>query len=424
MNGARPTVLRILMVSEDIPAANLGGLGKHVVRLGNYLIRQGHTVDLMGWADVEYEPCRREVGFEGRYIPGFTFKGTNWKEHALGAFVPGKRSFRARRIARAILRVAADYDVIHYHGHYPMIGRYIPRGVNFIQTRHDQGSECPIHLRFKRGQICASDNPHDCAECAPNARTGWWREQISAYAVRQYRRHTAASFARHKTVFVSDFLRQAFLRHVPHADSRNMHVVHNFIDSRMLPGARSADPRSVLFVGRIDEAKGVMALLDELEKVGARDLQFDIIGDGPHRASCQERYAAPNVRFHGWRLQAEALTATAEAGRIVVPSILEESCGTTILEGLALGKMVYALKRGGTPELTRYEVRPGQLRLFESMAELAHALVTDDAVLTATTLWPPATFGADIELKADDLLRLYLSTTRASHVGASKLERS
>lgn len=397
--------LRILLVSEDIPAANLGGLGKHVVRLGNYLIRQGHMVDLMGWADVDYEPCRAEVGFEGRYLPGFTFKGTNWKEHALGAFVPGKRSYRARRIARAILRVAGDYDVIHYHGHYPMIGRYIPRGINFVQTRHDQGSECPAHLRFRQGQICTTDDPRICAGCAPHARPGWWREQTSAYAVRQYRRHTAQSFARHKTIFVSGFLQQAFLRHVPGADARNMHVVHNFIDAGTLPPPAAGDANQVLFVGRIDEAKGVMALLDELSKLDTHALQLDIIGDGPYRAACEARHAAPNVRFHGWQLQADALAATAGAGRIVVPSILEESCGTTILEGLALGKTVYALARGGTPELARYAYRPGQLRLFDSMSDLARALVQETT--SALEVRAETVFGADIARLANNVIKLY-----------------
>lgn len=398
------SALRILMVSEDIPADKLGGLGKHVVRLANHLIALGHTVDLMGWADLDYEPCRAEVGFHGRYIPGFTFQGTNWKEHQTGCFVPGKRSFRARRIAQAILRVAGEYDVVHYHGHYPMIGRYIPRHVNFIQTRHDQGSDCPIHLRFRQGQICNSDNPRDCAGCAPNAKPGVLRAQVSVLAVRQYRKHTAEAFARHKTVFVSEFLKQAFLRHVPQADAHNMHVIHNFIDVADLPVPQPGDPRHVLFVGRIDEAKGVMALLDELAGI-EHDLVVDIIGDGPYRAECEARHAAPNVRFHGWKLQVDALLATARAGRIVVPSILEESCGTTILEGLALGKTVYALARGGTPELVRYEYLPGQLKLFDNMCELALALARDTHPLQ--TLSVAHDFGGDIRAKSHELMRLY-----------------
>ena len=60
---------------------------------------------------------------------------------------------------------------------------------------------------------------------------------------------------------------------------------------------------------------------------------------------------------------------------MVVPSIWEEPCGTTILEGLALRKPVLALALGGTPELKRYERWDGQLALFDSMEELVGALV-------------------------------------------------
>ncbi len=405
---AVPTeALRILMVSEDIPAPTVGGLGKHLVRLANHLIQQGHRVDLMGNAVTDYAAHREEVGFDGRFMAGFDFKGANWKEGRSGVFMPGKRSYIARRIARAILRIADQYDVIHYHGHYPMIGRYIPAHINFVQTRHDQGSDCPIHIRFKQGAVCTSSDPRDCAGCAPNAQTGWLREQISAYAVRQYRAHTAQAFARHKTLFVSDFLKQAFLRHVPRTDPRNLHVVHNFIDAHALPAPQAGDPNQVLFVGRIDEAKGVMALLDELSRLDTHAMQFDIIGDGPYRAACEARHAAPNVRFLGWHVQAEALAATAHAGRIVVPSLWEEPCGTTILEGLVLGKPVYALARGGTPELRQYECWPGQLRLFEDLGALARALADDCGKPVPASQALPEMFGADIRAKSLELMRLY-----------------
>jgi glycosyltransferase involved in cell wall biosynthesis len=397
--------MRILLVSEDIPAQNLGGLGKHAVRLGNALIQAGHRVDLMGRRDIDYEPCRDEVGFNGIFIPGFSLAGSGWKEASLGAFIPHKRPAIARRIAHAILKVVDSYDVIHYHGHYPLLGRYIPAHINFVQTRHDQGSECLTHMRFKQGMVCTSSNPRDCAACALNAQSGAWRQALSASAVRQYRAQTAQAFARHKTLFVSDFLRQAFQRHVPQADPRNFHVIHNFIDVGTLPAPQPDDPSHILFVGRIDEAKGVMALLDELAKLDTRALHLDIIGDGPQRAACEARHAAPNVRFHGWKLQTEALAATARAGRIVVPSILEEPCGTTILEGLALGKPVYALARGGTPELKRYEIWPGQLHLFDDLAALARALL--DPAPSVAGLPDVGGFGADVGLLVPQILRVY-----------------
>jgi hypothetical protein len=45
------------------------------------------------------------------------------------------------------------------------------------------------------------------------------------------------------------------------------------------------------------------------------------------------------------------------------------------LEALALGKQVFALNRGGTPELAIYERFPGQLRLFDSLPQLTKTLI-------------------------------------------------
>jgi hypothetical protein len=59
----------------------------------------------------------------------------------------------------------------------------------------------------------------------------------------------------------------------------------------------------------------------------------------------------------------------------VVPSICEEACASTIIEGLLLGKTVFALNLGGTPELQAYESAPMQLRLYPAMVALVEGLL-------------------------------------------------
>src|ERR1017187_1805328 len=113
--------MRILLVSEDIPARQLGGLGRHVVRLGNALLGRGHTVTLMGRADIPYDECASEVGFNGPYIGGFDWRRVGWKEVTLGVFLPFKRPHIAKRIARSILARSGEFDVVHYHGHFPLV---------------------------------------------------------------------------------------------------------------------------------------------------------------------------------------------------------------------------------------------------------------------------------------------------------------
>lgn len=405
--------MRILIVSEDIPAPQVGGLGKHAVRLGNALLARGHAVALMGRSELDYAQCAAEVGFDGPFIGGFDFKRAGWKEHVLGAFLPYKRSHAARRIARAILERAGDFDVVHYHGHLPMVGRYIPPGVNFVQTRHDHGSECLTHVRFRNGRPCTASDARACAGCA-TAEPNVLQREISAAAVRQYRRQSAEAFARHKTIFVSDALRQRFEAVVPGDRSRPGFVVHNFIDLKSLPECLEQElvtarhRRRIVIVARIDEVKGVEAFLEALGRLRAGAVEVEIVGDGPLRTRAERAFASSAVRFLGWCSQAQTLERVLRADAVVVPSIWEEPCGTTILEGLALGKPVFALALGGTPELGRYELWRGQLALFGSMEELVCALADQPLPLGK----PAGGFKADVALMLPRLIAVYQEARR------------
>src|SRR5206468_3289968 len=163
-----------------------------------------------------------------------------------------------------------------------------------------------------------------------------------------------------KTIFVSEFLRQRFDKVVPGDRCRTSFVIHNFIDLKTLPHrvkprSPTAKPRRIVIVGRIDQAKGVAAFLEVLSRQPASGIEVEVVGDGPQRKGTEETFASPSVRFLGWRSQQETLQRILQADAVIVPSILEEAFGMTTLEGLALGKPVFALARGGTLELKQYE---------------------------------------------------------------------
>jgi glycosyltransferase involved in cell wall biosynthesis len=401
--------MKILMVSEDLPGTQIGGLGKHVVTLSNALLEQGHAVDIMGRSDRFHAGSAKEIGFEGRMLPGFDFSRPGWKESQLGFFNPVKRPWFARTIARALLREAGKYDVVHYHGHLPMAGRYVPQGVNFVQTRHDQGSECVIHLRFRQEHVCTTLDARDCAACihpTPNA----LRRSVSGMAVRRYRSETAEAFSRHKTIFVSDFLRRAFLRAVPDADLSRARVIHNFIRYPYLR-ERAAAPSEVgkgevLLVGRLDAGKGFGEFLAQVQGWLPAHARVTIIGDGPLRPRLEQQYAGPQIRFLGWRGYDEVIRMSARSHVLVIPSVWEEPCGTTVLEALALGKQCLALARGGTPELAAYQYYDGQLQLAETMPRLVERLV--ELLGRAPVTVPlPASFPMDVSSAIPRILDFY-----------------
>lgn len=373
--------MKILIVSEDIPYPNMGGLAKHALALARALIRAGHEVDILGGDQHPIEAAGDEGLFGGQFYGELTGHSAGWKETRLGMFIPLRRSMTAKRFARIIMRRAKDYDVIHYHGHLPNVGRYIPAGVNFIQTRHDHGGDCIKHTRFRNGEVCDTPDPRVCASCIA-AHPNLLQQAVSTMAVVRLRKDTARAFRTHKTVFVSDMLKRNFTRTMGNEPWGV--TIHNFIDRGKIEHARRTARKSentgeirLFFSGKIARAKGIEALLNELTPRMPANMSVTIAGDGADEARLRKQYANDSrIRFAGWCTPEQTLEMAASAHAILVPSIWEEPSGTTILEGIMLGKPVFALARGGTPELAAYAGDPKQLKLFPDMRSLAESLTS------------------------------------------------
>jgi glycogen(starch) synthase len=407
--------MRILIVSEDIPYPNMGGLAKHALTLARALIRAGHEVDVLGGDQHPIDVAGEEGNFGGRFFGELNGHLSGWKEIKLGMYLPPRRTWLAQRFARIILRHAANYDVIHYHGHVPNVARLIPEHVNFVQTRHDHGSECLLLTRFRHGEVCESVDPADCASCRtrhPNV----LQRAVSTAAVVRFRREVAESFRRHKTVFVSDKLQRNFSRSLgPGPWGTN---IHHFVDSAALKKLREssrpqADPNEfhIFTAAKLYAAKGVDLFLRELAPHLRSNMRVTVAGDGPLEAQLRTEFAGEKIHFLGWCTPEETIKHAAAANAIVVPSVWEEPFGATTLEGLLLGKPTFALARGGTPELAIYAAAPEQLRLYPDMRSLVMDLVTFDS----HTDFGPAPDGlGGVDNAVQQLLQIYRSPPRHS----------
>lgn len=400
--------MRILIVSEDIPYPNMGGLAKHALNLARALVRAGHDVDLLGTDEHPIDVCGEEGRFGGRFFGELHGQHAGWKEISFGMFIPPKRPAIARRFAKIIMRHAPRYDVVHYHGHIPNVARYLPAHVNFVQTRHDQGSDCFRHTRFRDGDICASLDPTDCASCIrpqPNA----LQRAVSRAAVVRFRREVAESFRMHKTVFVSDMLLRNIARTLGPGPWGT--TVHNFVDRPELERIREAAkalPASsdfqVFIAAKLYPAKGVRQFLAALAPHLPPRMRVTVAGDGSEEQQLRTEFESSQIQFLGWCSPARTLTLAATCTAVVVPSVWEEPCATTVLEGLFLGKPTFALRRGGTPELAIYAADPGQLRLHADMASLVADLVSFDPA-TAYGSAPEGLGSADSAVQ--QLLQIY-----------------
>lgn len=400
--------MKILIVSEDIPNPHLGGLGKHALNLAHALAARGHQVDMMGSANHPIKAHPEQRG-PGAFIAALSGYERGWKQKQLGAFHAWAHRANAAPLRQALLKHAPGYDVVHYHGHLPWVAADLPADMPFLQTRHDQGGDCMLKTRFldrDGGQVCAATDPSACAGCASGSPAGWQRA-LSAHAVRDMRQLTARAYERHATVFVSGFLKRNAERGLGHSFPGV--VVHNAVDAEQLsavaaraaaaPAAHATHaagdaPLRLFSAGALFNYKGFGPMLAALEAAAAqnpRPYQLRLAGSGPLEAGLRQRHAGPHIQFLGWTAYPSVVTELLAADAVLVPSVCEEPCATSILEALALGKTVYALRTGGTPEMAAYaQSAGGQLKLFEDLSSLARAAL--QAPLTSETVAQPQRF--------------------------------
>jgi glycogen synthase len=401
--------MKILIVTEDVPATKLGGAGKHAVLLGNALIEAGNEVELLGSIRSSGEETNND--FAGKLHTKIDFSNTGLKSESLGIFNPMRQLLLAWRVWKSIKQLDyKSFDVIHYHGHISELGLLIPKHVNYVHTLHDQGSECLTKLRFRNGKTCISKSPFDCASCATR-KPNLVQKAISASAVILHRKMSQIAFRKHKAIFVSDFLLKKFIENTGYFSKLQATVIHNFTDANALKIlADSYEPKKesnakpvILVAGRVHITKGQQAFLEAVLDNLLEKVEIRIAGDGPDLSKLKEMHEKRGIKFLGWMSQEDVYRETMVADVCVVPSIWEEPCGTTSLEALTLGKTVFALSLGGTQEQLRYCNYPNQLQLFNDMPSLVNALSLFNHSNVVTNI----IFKANITERLPEIINVY-----------------
>jgi glycosyltransferase involved in cell wall biosynthesis len=135
------------------------------------------------------------------------------------------------------------------------------------------------------------------------------------------------------------------------------------VDARLFhPAARSAEMRArlsdgrpdrklLLTVSRLAPEKNVAFLADVLHQVP--DACLAVVGDGPHRAELERRFAGLNAHFAGYLKGSRLAAAYASADAFVYASETE-TMGNVVLEAMACGCPVVAPRAGGIPALVEH----------------------------------------------------------------------
>ena len=328
--------MRILLVHNRYRSGAPSGENRVVDQEGEALEALGHEVVRFGSSSDEIEqwPVAKKASLPARTI---------W-------------SHQTYRDLKAVLHEHRP-DVVHVHNTFPLLSASVlyacrDARVPVVATIHNYKLACANGSFFRDGAVC-----HDCAGGLPVRAVlhGCYRESRAATAPvalamgvhRQGWRSLVSAY-----IFISASQRD-LLRGSGFAPER-VFVKYNLIPRRSRPQA--ARTPTVVYAGRLDEAKGVPLLMAGwdyyLGKAGEPGLNLVIVGGGPLKDEVAAWASArPSVHMTG-TVSGDRCAELMSRGRaVLLPSAWEETFGLVAVEAMAAGVPPIAAAHGSFTEL-------------------------------------------------------------------------
>lgn len=109
------------------------------------------------------------------------------------------------------------------------------------------------------------------------------------------------------------------------------------------------EKRNYIFVGRLEEGKGIFLLLDIWQKLPTY-FQLNVVGNGPNFKKIINDYSQDNITFHGSLEPNKTQELIKKSKFLINPSFFYETFGLTIIEAFSSGTPVIGLNIGTRPE--------------------------------------------------------------------------
>lgn len=287
--------------------------------------------------------------------------------------------YRAQ-LARAT--AALRPDVVHFHNTFPLLSPSVyyawPNGARpaIVQTLHNYRLVCPAATLMRNGkpcELCVGRFPW------PGVRYACYRAERGATLVTasMVSAHHALGTWAHKVdayIALTPFTRDIFVRGGLPADK--IHVKPNFVAPD--PGIGGTRGRHFLFIGRLEEGKGIRVLL-EAWRTMADAPSLRIVGSGPLQDEVAELARnRPQIELLGQMPHEQVLAELKRAAALIVPMLWYENFPLAVCEAMATGCPVIASDLANVREI----LASGEGGLFFSAGD-AQALVATVASASA-----------------------------------------
>ena len=156
-----------------------------------------------------------------------------------------------------------------------------------------------------------------------------------------------------KIIFISDYERKYFEELISHTKIKKLKnlitIKNGAIDRYAEFEAIKPSPHSLIYLGRLEEYKGIRELIAGFSQVAGKfpEAKLHIYGTGPLSDFCQ-KHSSSKIIYHGFT--DEPLKKISEAEIFILPSYIE-GLSLSLIDATMLGRAIITTNIDGNPEV-------------------------------------------------------------------------
>ncbi|HPV70465.1 MAG TPA: glycosyltransferase [Candidatus Magasanikbacteria bacterium] len=341
--------MKILQINKFL--YNRGGAETHLLDLADLLTAHGQEV---GFFSTQSEK-NRPTPFNRYFTPYVEMRDQkNW----LGKIKTFGHILYSLEVAKKLDLLLKDFqpEVAHLHNIYHHLSPSIlpvlkKHHIPTVMTLHDYKLISPNYRLFDRGQICECVKGGHYFNCVKH-KCVFNNTSASLAAALEMSFHKCLKiYEKNIDLFIapSQFLKNKMVEFGQNPDK--IVVLPNFINLT-LPASHATLGNYLLYTGRLVEEKGLMTLLDAAKLIP--EIPIRIMGTGPLHNDLFNRIMLEqinNVKLLGYKTGDDWQKELDGARAYVLPSIWYENYPISLLEASVRGKITFASRVGGLPEM-------------------------------------------------------------------------
>lgn len=334
--------MKICFVSSFYPPLVFGGAEIYVKRISEKLAQNGHEIIIITTdSKISFKPSIEEKNGVKIYrihplniyaIYNTISKPTIIKPVWYGIDLLNLHSYI---IIKNILKKEKP-DIVHVHnfkGFSLAFNAIRSLNMPFIFTMHDYFLECFKENLFRSDNTICQSPPLLCRLYA---------------SIQCYLKNNKPDIVTAPSQFVIDKLKKGGFFH----KVRTMKLPLGIEIENSKKIEKKYGKINIIFVGRLNEYKGVDILLNAFIQLKNPDIHLHIIGEGVEKEKLKKiAENKTNITFYGFVSETQLIELYETANITVVPSIWYETFGIVIIESFKYSTPVIASNIGGFPEL-------------------------------------------------------------------------